>query len=85
VLAQRAVSLPLVEPIVRSSTRCTASATLFLLTEESQMPSLYAVGSPQSREGDERNEKKLDLILRKLDPEKADGEIEKLDRDYART
>jgi hypothetical protein len=49
------------------------------------MPSLYAVGSPQSREGDERNEKKLDLILRKLDPEKADGEIEKLDRDYART
>jgi uncharacterized protein DUF6766 len=29
---------------------------------------LYAVGSPQSREGDERKEKKLDLILRKLDP-----------------
>jgi hypothetical protein len=49
------------------------------------LAALYAVGSPQSREGDERQEKKLDLILRKLDPEKADEEIEALDRDYART
>jgi hypothetical protein len=46
---------------------------------------LYAVGSPQSRESDERKEKKLDLILRKLDPEGADEEIGNLDRDYART
>jgi hypothetical protein len=49
------------------------------------LAALYAVGSPQSREGDERKEKKLDLILRKLDPEKAEEEIEKLDRGYART
>ena len=42
------------------------------------------VGSPQSREGDERKEKKLDLILRAIDPDNADKEIEKLDRDYAR-
>jgi hypothetical protein len=46
---------------------------------------LYAVGSPQSKEGDERKEKKLDLLLRKVDPENADKEIEKLDRDYSRT
>jgi hypothetical protein len=46
---------------------------------------LYAVGSPQSREGDERKEKKLDLILRKLDPDNADKEIENLNRNYART
>jgi hypothetical protein len=30
------------------------------------------VGSPQSREGDERKEEKLDYIIRKLDPEKYD-------------
>jgi hypothetical protein len=46
---------------------------------------LYAVGSPQSREGDERKEKKLDLILKAVDPKNAEKEIEKLDRDYART
>jgi hypothetical protein len=45
---------------------------------------LYAVGSPQSREGDERKEQKLDLILKKLDPDNADKEIAKLDRDYSR-
>jgi hypothetical protein len=45
---------------------------------------LYAVGSPQSREGDERKEKKLDLILKKLDPDNADKDIAKLDRDYGR-
>lgn len=49
------------------------------------LAALYAVGSPQSREGDERKEKKLDLILRKLDPENADKEIDKLDQDYARS
>jgi hypothetical protein len=42
---------------------------------------LYAVGSPQSRESDERKEEKLDLILRRLDPENADKEIDKLDGD----
>jgi hypothetical protein len=46
---------------------------------------LYAVGSPQSKEGDDRKEKKLDLILRAVDPDNAEKEIEKLDRDYART
>jgi hypothetical protein len=45
---------------------------------------LYAVGSPQSREGDERKEKKLDLILRAVDPDSADKEVARLDRDYAR-
>ena len=45
---------------------------------------LFAVGSPQSREGDERKEKKLDLILKAVDPDNAEKQIEKLDRDYAR-
>jgi len=46
---------------------------------------LYAAGSPQSREGDERKEKKLDLILKAVDPDNADKAIEKLDQEYART
>jgi hypothetical protein len=46
---------------------------------------LYAVGSPQSREGDERKEKKLDLIPRMLCPKHAEEEIQKLERGYART
>jgi hypothetical protein len=45
---------------------------------------LYAVGSPQSREGDERKEKKLDLILKALDPDNAEKEIDRLDREFAR-
>jgi len=46
---------------------------------------LYAVGSPQSREGDERKEKKLDLILKAVDPDNGEKEIERLDREHART
>jgi hypothetical protein len=42
------------------------------------LAALYAVGSPQSKERDERKEKKLDLILRKVDAENAVKEIEKL-------
>jgi hypothetical protein len=45
---------------------------------------LYAVGSPQSRDSEDRTEHKLDLILRAVDPENADKEIKRLDRDYAR-
>jgi hypothetical protein len=45
---------------------------------------LYPVGSPQSKEGDERKEKKLDLVLRRVDPENAEQGIEK-GRDYARS
>jgi hypothetical protein len=30
---------------------------------------LWYVGSPQSKEGDDRKEEKLDYIIRKIDPE----------------
>ena len=36
------------------------------------------VGSPQSREGDERKEVKIDLILRRLDPQGAEQAIAEL-------
>jgi SNF2 family DNA or RNA helicase len=40
------------------------------------------VGSPQSKEEDDRFEDKLDAVLRKLDPQGADALIQELDRRY---
>jgi hypothetical protein len=46
---------------------------------------LYAVGSPQSKEGEERGEAKLDWIMKRLDREQADRRIEELDERYPRS
>jgi hypothetical protein len=43
---------------------------------------LYA-GSPQSKEGDDRMEAKLDAILAAVDPQNADTVIDEIDREYA--
>lgn len=40
------------------------------------------VGSPQSKEEDDRLEDKLDAILRKVDPQNADRLIRELDERY---
>ena len=40
------------------------------------------IGSPQSKEGDERKEEKLDAILRKLDKTGAEKIIRDLDKKY---
>jgi hypothetical protein len=42
------------------------------------------LGSPQSREGDERKEAKLDAILRQLGPN-GERTVAELDRKYPRT
>jgi hypothetical protein len=42
------------------------------------------VGSPQSKEGDDRKEEKLDAILAAVEPGKAKKIIFDLDRKYAR-
>jgi hypothetical protein len=44
----------------------------------------YAVGSPQSREGNERMEEKIDLILRAVEPKEGEKEQKALDKSYAR-
>jgi hypothetical protein len=61
------------------------SEFLQLLWQVGGLAFLLYVGSPQSREGDERKEAKLDAILRKLDPADADALIERLDRRFHRT
>lgn len=42
------------------------------------------IGSPQSKEGDDRKEEKLGLIIKKLDPREGPAEIKELDKKYAR-
>jgi hypothetical protein len=58
------------------------SEFLQLLWQVGGLAVLLYVGSPQSKEEDDRLEEKLDAILRKLDPEGAKGIIAELDRKY---
>jgi hypothetical protein len=60
------------------------SEFLQLLWQVGGLALLLYVGSPQSREGDERKEAKLDAILRKVDPEEGERIIATLDREYDR-
>jgi hypothetical protein len=43
---------------------------------------LLYVGSPQSKESEQRLEKKMDVILQKVEPEKAQEIIEQLKKEY---
>jgi hypothetical protein len=44
---------------------------------------LLWVGSPQSKEGDDRVEAKIDAILAAVDPKNADRILDEIDREYA--
>lgn len=59
------------------------SEFLQLLWQVAGLALLLYVGSPQSKEGDDRLEAKLDAILRAVDREEADRLICEIDRDYA--
>lgn len=59
------------------------SEFLQLLWQVGGLAVLLYVGSPQSKEGDDRMEAKIDEVLRKLDPENAESIIETLDEEYS--
>ncbi|NBJ12360.1 DUF6766 family protein [Microvirga arsenatis] len=59
------------------------SEFLQLLWQVGGLAILLYVGSPQSKEGDDRVEAKIDEILRKVDPQNAERIIQTLDDDYA--
>lgn len=59
------------------------SEFLQLLWQVGGLAILLFVGSPQSKEGDDRMEAKIDEILRKVDPQNAEQIIQTLDDDYA--
>ena len=58
------------------------SEFLQLVWQVAGLALLLHVGSPQSKEGDDRVEAKLDAILRKVDPDAGDTLIEEIDEDY---
>jgi hypothetical protein len=60
------------------------SEFLQLIWQVGALSFLLYVGSPQSKEGDERKEEKLDLILKALHPDHAEKIIRELDRKYPR-
>ena len=59
------------------------SEFLQLLWQVGGLALLLYVGSPQSKEGDDRMEAKVDEILRRIDPEQADAIIRDIDGRYA--
>ncbi len=58
------------------------SEFLQLMWQVGGLSFLLYVGSPQSKESEQRLEKKLDRILQKIEPEKAQGIIEQLKKEY---
>jgi hypothetical protein len=58
------------------------SEFLQLIWQVAALSFLWYVASPQSKEGDERKEEKLDLILKRLDPQNADKLLEELEAKY---
>ncbi len=58
------------------------SEFLQLIWQVAGLSFLWHVGSPQSKEGDDRKEEKLDAILRLLDPEKAEVLCKELEVKY---
>jgi hypothetical protein len=59
------------------------SEFLQLIWQVAGLAYLFYIGSPQSKEGDERKEAKLDLIIRAV-AKNGDEEIKKLDKKYLR-
>lgn len=58
------------------------SEFLQLMWQVGGLSFLLYVGSPQSKESEQRLEKKLDAILQKVEPEKAQEIIEQLQKKY---
>ena len=58
------------------------SEFLQLIWQVAGLALLLHVGSPQSKEGDDRMEAKIDAILLAVDPKKADDLLEKIDQEY---
>lgn len=85
---QKALSQPpevagyLVE-MMRDTLENWQSEFLQLLWQVVGLALLLYVGSPQSKEGDDRVEAKIDALLRRIDPDGADGLIREIDDAYA--
>jgi hypothetical protein len=61
------------------------SEFLQLIWQVAGLAFLLHIGSPQSKEGDDRKEAKLDAILEAVDPKRGKDIITKLDKEFQRT
>ena len=76
------VSAYLVE-MMRDTLENWQSEFLQLLWQVGGLAFFLYVGSPQSKEGEDRIEAKLDEILRRVDPKRGEEVIREIDEDYA--
>lgn len=60
------------------------SEFLQLIWQVAGLAFLFHVGSPQSKEGDERVEEKIDYILKAVEPKDGESIIKKMDGKYLR-
>lgn len=60
------------------------SEFLQLMWQIAGLAYLFYVGSPQSKEGDDRKEEKLDRILMAVDPKNAEAILKELDSKYVK-
>jgi hypothetical protein len=74
---------PYLVEMIRDTFENWQSKFLQLLWQIGGLAYLFYVGSPQSKEGDDRVEAKLDEALRMLNPERGDQIIEAIDKEYA--
>ena len=58
------------------------SEFLQLIWQVGGLSFLYFVGSSQSKEGDERKEEKIDMIIKMLDPDQGEKNIRQLEIKY---
>jgi hypothetical protein len=70
--------------ITRDTLENWQSEFLQLIWQVAGLAYLFYIGSPQSKEGDDRKEEKLDKILMAVDSKNAEKIIKDLDKKYAR-
>jgi hypothetical protein len=70
--------------VLRDTLENWQSEFLQLMWQVAALAFLFYLGSPQSKEGDDRKEEKLDKILALIDPKNADSIIKELDAKYPR-
>lgn len=61
------------------------SEFLQLIWQVAGLAFLLYIGSPQSKEGDDRKEAKLDAILKAVDKQNGETTIKKLDKEFIRS
>ena len=70
--------------VMRDTLENWQSEFLQLMWQVAGLAYLLYIGSPQSKEGDDRKEEKLDAILEAVNPNKSHAIITTLDRKYPR-